>query len=380
MARKKKAKDIVKISKVDSNAVKVPAPPKVPGQDEVTKAKEQEPEDIGKEDTEMAKAKKAKEVEVKVTDENGEEMAAEVIEAKEVMGVSDKEARKLVKDAKKLREKLEAGYYQLAEKLYEIREVKAYRVEGYDRFEDWIEMELSFQATKARTLIRIVAWAREYLPESAIDTLRKVGWTKADEIVRIAKLREGEIEEDEINELIALPYRKLHELREEIKREEEAGMAELVERMEDSEGENQRTSAGEGAGEDTEGAGEGAGEKDWGRVIEGKVTTKKAKDSFKVVFEMDADSAATYKVAIKKAKEVLGTDSDLAALQGILTFFVAHHGGDMNGVLATLEVATGVRMIAVKGDEVIYGGDFLEEIIEMADGEGEEEEGADYDL
>lgn len=246
--------------------------------------------------------------------------------AKAGVSLTKAECKKQLTTAKGLLKKIGESYMKLAFSMADIFDNSSYSVAGYERFTEWVDAEMGFEYRKAMYLVSIGKWARKLSPE-ALAWAERIGWSAAKELTGVVTSENFEEWRDR------LENKSVRDV-ERIIREHAAG----------------------------DGGGDGGDGKKAAPAAGGKKTAPAA-STRKMTIKMDKEDDRLVMDAISRAKKAANTSSDGRALALMATDYLAGNGGvDMTEHLSNIQSMYGVQLIAVKGDEVVFGGDALDKL------------------
>jgi len=244
------------------------------------------------------------------------------------------------------RKRVEEAYWNLAQDLHEVYNGSMYLAWGFENWRDYVEKELDFRVRKAQYLVSIFDWFGDMKP-NVQKWIKELGWTKAKELVSIVT---AENAAEWKKKLVG------------------KSVKEIVDLIKGGGGEDDGEEGGEGEG-GGEGGGEGSGESS------GADDSKPTKMSFTFF----APQRLNVDKALEKAMEMGETDKPGHAMDLICTEFLSTNVGidDLEAYLDKIQKVTGVRLVAfaAEEDEVVFGGELLDEIAggdDDADGEEKE--------
>lgn len=257
----------------------------------------------------------------------GEADVQDLEDAQEVE-VVDEKAIEVRQQAKDIRLNMERAYFDLAELIHIIVSNDYFHAYGYETIWAYVEEELDIKKRTAQYLISIYEFLTKlkedkYIAE--VEELKTIGWTKVKELVSVA---DGSNIAYWIDQAKECSSRQLEDLRKEY--------------VASQNGE------------------EGA---------EGSTTAPKdvdKKTSYSIKFY--SENFTVFNDALELAKEKTGKEDKETLMVAMASAFVASESEDLDERLNGLEVSEGVRLIAVKDGEIIYGEDVIAEV------NGDEEE------
>lgn len=286
-------------------------------------------------------AKVVKEVEAEAEVEGSEEMEQDSSETEAGLKVIDdddldqviseddmssEQKDEIRKDIINLRDQIDEGYFELAEKLWIVYDKGLYVDWSYDSWKDYVDKELQFGLRKAQYLVSIVNYFKNVLGEAGDEVRKKVqhlGWSKVKELV-------GVVKPNNVDEWVA-DCEKLNAI--EVADKARAFLSD-------------KSDSGKDVGEE--------GEK---------------KLSKSIAFKFPPDQMANVEAALKRAGELTGSEHKPGNLDMICTDFLATNDfmSDGKGAIETwfakFEEKLGVKLVAIDPikEEIIYGEDVLEQ-------------------
>lgn len=262
----------------------------------------------------------------------GEADVQDLEEAKDVE-VVDERAVEVRKQAKAIRTNMERAYFDLAELIHTILSEDYFRFYGFENIWDYVEEELEIKKRTGQYLISIFEFLKKLKEEgfiNEVEELKTIGWTKVKELVSVA---DGENIAYWIDQAKQCSSRQLEDLRKEYVASK------------NSEG-----------GEDGE---------------EGSTAPKDVDKKTPYNVKFYSENYAVFSDALELAKEKTGKEDKETLLVAMASSFMANESDNLDERLNGLEVSEGVRLVAIKDGEIVYGEDAVDEILGE---EGEEEE------
>ena len=239
-----------------------------------------------------------------------------------------------------LRDKADESYWELAIALEECYEKAYYTAWGFARWQDYVEEELDWHIRKAQYLVRLQQWFNK-MPDNIQKWVQGLGWTKARLLMNVVTVENAGEWRNKVAGKTVSEIEKLLKA------------------------ERQLTGGGEGS--DAGGESGGPEEK----------PTKKS-------FSLFPAQMANVNQAIEKAGEVAESDKEGHCLDLICTDYLAGNAGvdDFKSYFEAIERATGLAVVAYSrsDDALVFGGDFVDEMVARAEAEsGELEVAVDGD-
>lgn len=263
----------------------------------------------------------------------GEADLRDLEEAQEVQ-VVDEKAVKIREQAKSIRLNMERAYFDLAELIHTILSNDYFHFYGYETIWLYVEEELDIKKRTAQYLISIFEFLTKLKEDgyiNEVEELKTIGWTKVKELVSVAN---GDNIAYWIDQAKECSSRQLEDLRKEYVASQDE---------DDSESETSTTP---------------------------KDIDKKTSYSIKFYSE----NFAVFNDALELAKTKTGKADKEELMIAMASSFIANESEDLNERLNGLEVSEGVRLIAVKDGEIIYGDDVIDEVLGREAEEETEEE------
>ena len=268
----------------------------------------------------------------------GEADVKDLEEAQEVQ-VVDEQADEIRKQAKEIRLNMERAYFDLAGLIHKILSNDYFRFYGYESVWDYVEDELDIKKRTAQYLISIFEFLQKLKEDgyiNEVEELKTIGWTKVKELVSVVNT-EGDDENLSywIEQAKTCSSRQLEDLRKEYVA-------------------SQNAEEGDDDGSDTS----------------PKDVDKKTTYSAKFYSE----NFAIFNDALELAKKKTGKEDKETLLVAMASAFVASESDDLDEKLNGIENTEGVRLIAVKDGQIIFGEDVIDEVLSQDDSEEEEVE------
>jgi hypothetical protein len=232
-----------------------------------------------------------------------------------------------------LRDRLSREYWDLSEMLHSIYTNSYYIAWGFGSWRDYVVSELDFQTRKAHYLVSVYDQART-LSDDGIELLKRIGWSKAKEIVHL------------------LTPENIHEWKQRL---EGLSLREVIELVQGR--------------KDTDDTKESKEKKD-------KDTSDREKPTL-MRFSVYPAQGENINMALERAMEMGATDKAGHALDLIATEFLATNAGNvtLKDYLQRVERSAGVRLVALdpKKDVIVFGDELLDQITTGDAPEGTEE-------
>lgn len=221
-----------------------------------------------------------------------------------------------------LRDKVEESYWDLSQVLYEVYGKSYYLEWGFGSWQQYVEQELDYKLRKAQYLISIQDWFSK-MNESVQDWVKKLGWTRAKELVGIVT-----------NE-------NLEEWRAKVEGKTVKEIIDLIQNRPQGSDDNVELKDGPSGGDD--------------------------KDiPIRVSFKLFREQKANVDRALDLAMRMAESSKPGHAIDLICTDFLSTNAGidDVAGLLKKIEHQTGVKLIGIdeKTDSVVFGGDTLDRV------------------
>ena len=265
----------------------------------------------------------------------GEADVKDLEKAQEVQ-IVDEKAVKVREQAKSIRLNMERAYFDLAELIHTILSKDYFHFYGYETIWLYVEEELDIKKRTAQYLISIFEFLTKLKEDgyiNEVEELKTIGWTKVKELVSVAN---GENIAYWIDQAKECSSRQLEDLRKEYVASQDGDDGEEV-----------------------------------------SSTTPKdidKKTSYSIKFY--SENFAVFNDALELAKTKTGKADKEELMIAMASSFIANESENLDERLNGLEVSEGVRLIAVKDGQIIYGDDVIDEVLgreEEEEEEGEEE-------
>lgn len=332
----------------------------------------------------------------------------------EVLGADETYANSVHIEIQGLLRRYEETYFALAQKLYEVKEKKLYRVldQKYETFKDYVEA-LGIEYRKSKYLTRMWWWygIEQNANPKLLEGAQEIGWTKAKELVEVIDGRNASRWfrlAKEMNAMDLARAARVAKKAAEEKQKEKAKAKSKEEERQRREGERSteeddpdehpegmktldqkppkvaqpvepETIDSPETTDETEEATDGI---DPPANIEAEVeASRKASEEWtRFRFDIHNDSYKTVKEAIRLAGELAESENKGHILSLICLHYVSFYDGQKSVVigewLAQLERLTGLSMVAIdrRTDEIVFGADLIDE---LAKRDGEDDDGVE---
>lgn len=239
------------------------------------------------------------------------------------MSFTEQEKANLRKSVVDLKDSLEDNYWTLSQRLHVIQSTGVFAEWGYDDWPSYIDGEVGLNIRSVQYMTSIAGWFGEMDPEIQ-DWIKQIGWSKAKELVKIvtpANWKEYRA---------ALAGKTVRQIQEYL------------------------ASAKTGASEGKEGE---------------EKTVDSAK---KVSFKLFEEQLSVVNAALQHAKSDAQSDKDGNALTLICQDYLSSaKAQSLDERLKALEAGLGIKLVAFREGELLFGSENLDSILAGGDSEDE---------